>query len=444
MWRTVGGIAAVLALSAGAPLAENAPSAGSVPGMETVARPVADGNLREVVAALRARFRLDTREGLAALREFSLGVLREGLKDEDPYERCYAASALAEQGDWSGTGVLETGLASSDPGLRRAAIEGLGEIGRGEALRILRRIYSESDSFGQLLVLQGLRSGGSAEALDLLVEAVRHADGSLRLQAVENLGLLGDARAIPVVRGVLAREDARMFERVTAAHALLRLGDRSGVSLLLAALEGAPGTGRAAATLALGYAKEKRLVPVLTKLLRDPELDVTIAAAAALSRYGKKDGLPRLRQALEDEDAFTRRHVAMLLEHVEYGIAREVVLAGLEAGDVGVRLAAAHVVGVAGDAQDIGALTKLMHADEDPMVRADVAWALGRMSSRKVIEPLVELVQEEAPTVRYTAADGLARAAGRLIGAGKAGRREGEIAAESTRHQRKAARRNVS
>ncbi|MBI2962935.1 MAG: HEAT repeat domain-containing protein [Deltaproteobacteria bacterium] len=438
-------LASLLLLSASASLWGSVSFAGSVPGGETtVARPVAEGNVRAAVAALRARFRLDTPQGLAALREFSLGVLRGGLQNEDPYERCYAASALAEQGDWSGAGVLETGVASSDPGLRRAAIEGLGEVGQGEALRMLRRIYAESDSFGQLLVLQGLRSGGSAEALDLLIEAVRHADASLRLQAVENLGLLGDARAIPAVRGALAREDVRMFERVTAAHALLRLGDRSGVSLLLAALEGAPGAGRAAATLALGYAKEERLVAVLEKLLGDSELDVAIAAAAALSRYGKRDGLPRLRQALEDEDGFTRRHVAMLLEHVEYGVAREVVLAGLEAGDVGVRLAAAHTIGVAGDAKDIGALTKRIAADEDPLVRADVAWALGHMSSHEVIEPLIELVQEEAPTVRYTAADALARTAGRLIGPGKEARWKGEIAAASARHQWKAARRNVS
>jgi HEAT repeat protein len=436
---------AVFVLAAAAPGAPSSPPPGSsVPAIETVARPVAHGNSGETVGALRMQFRLDTRAGLVALRDFSLGVLREGLKDEDPYERCYAASALAGQGDWSGAGILENGVTASDPGLRRATIEGLGEIGRGEALRMLRRIYAESGPFGQLLVLQGLRSGGSAEAFDLQIEAVRHAEGSLRLQAVENLGLLGDARAIPAVRGLLARQDVRMFERVTAAHALLRLGDRSGVPLLLAALGGAPGTGRAAATLALGYAKEERLVPVLTKLLQDSEIDVTIAAAAALSRYGKKDGLPRLRQALEDKDAFTRRHVAMLLEHVEYDVAREVVLAGLEASDVDVRLAAAHMVGVAGDARDIGALTKLMRSDEDPMVRADVAWALGHMSSRKVIDPLIELVQEEVPTVRYTAADGLARTANRLIGAGNEGRREAGLAGTSVWHQRNAARRNTS
>src|SRR5438093_4972085 len=171
-WRTAGGIAAVVLFSAGVPLAESVSSATSAVGREIVARPVVDRNVREAVEALRARFRLDSPEGLGALRELSLGVLREGLKDEDPYERCYAASALAEQGDWSGVGVLETGVASSDAGLRRAAIEGLGEIGRGDALRILRRVYAESDPFDQLLVLQGLRSGGGAEAFDLLIEAV--------------------------------------------------------------------------------------------------------------------------------------------------------------------------------------------------------------------------------------------------------------------------------
>jgi HEAT repeat protein len=390
--------------------------------------PTTDENLRQAVERLRKRFRLDTREGLAALRELSLGVLREGLKNDDPYERCYAASALAAQGDWSGGAVLEDGVASSDMGLRRAAIEGLGDVGGGEALRRLRRIYSESNSFDQLLVLQGLR-GGNAESFDLLLQAVRDADGGLRMQAVENLGILGDARAIPVVRPLLAREDLQIFERVKAAHTLLRLGDRSGVPLLLAALEGAPGSARAAATLALGYAKEERFIPVLRKLLRDSEIDVTIAAAAALSRYGKKDGLARLENALVDSDTFTRRHGAMLLEHVEYRVAHGVVLGGLGAGDVDVRLAAAHVVGVAGDAEDIGALTHLMHSDEDPMVRAGVAWALGHMTSGKVIDPLVELVQEEAPAVRHTAADGLARTVSKLIGPPKEGQPDERLAA---------------
>ena len=440
--RTLRGVAVVLALSIDVGLTAEVPPARSAPANATVASAAA--SLRGEVETLRRRFRLESREGLSALRDFSLTVLRDGLKDDDPYERCYAASALAEYGDWSGAKVLDVGVASSDPGLRRAAIEGLGQIGRGEALRILRRIYAGSDSFGQLLVLEGLRGGASAEALDLMTEAVQHSDGSLRLQAAENLGLLGDPRAIPAVRGLLAREDARIFERVTAAQALLRLGDPSGVPLLLTALDGAPGTGRAAAVLALGYAKEQRFVPVLQKLLHDPEIDVTIAAAAALSRYGRKDGLPRLRQALADDDSFTRRHVAMLLEHVEYGVAHEVVLAALEVDDLGVRLAAARVVGVAGDATDIAALTKLMRNDEDPMVRADVAWALGRMPSHEVIEPLIELLQQGVPTVRYTAADGLARTTNRLIGTGNDGRKREGLVATPAGSQRKAARRNVS
>ena len=440
--RAIGGLAALLAVATGAPRADDASPPRSAPGMESMAHPTADENLRGAVEKLRKRYRLDSREGLAALRDLSLGVLREGLKDDDPYERCYSASALAAQGDWSGGTVLEEGVASSDVALKRAAIEGLGDIGRGEALRRLRQIYSESDSFGQLLVLQGLRGSG-AESFDLQIKALGDADGGLRMQAVENLGLLGDRRAIPAVQAILGRQDVQMFERVKAAHALLRLGDRSGVPLLLAALEGSPGTGRSAATLALGYANENRFVPMLTKLLRDPEIDVDIAAATALSRYGRKDGLPQLQQALADQDTFTRRHGAMLLEHVQYGVAREVVLSGLEASDVGVRLAATHVVGVEGDAKDIGALVKLMHSDEDPMVRAAVAWAFGHMANRKVVDPLVELVQEQAPEVRHTAADGLARTVSKLIGPADEGRQNERFAA-SARPQTRASRRNFS
>jgi HEAT repeat protein len=443
--KIVCGIGALFALSTAPRLAAERAYAGEVPLTGTAAGASIDGNVGKRIGALRDRFPLDSKEGLTALHDLSLAVLRDGLKESDPYERCYAASALAAQGDWSGSQVLEVGVASPDPGLRRAAIEGLGEIGRGQALRMLRRIYGESDTFGQLLVLQGLRGGGSTEALDLLTEAVRNTDGSLRLQAVENLGLLGDRRAIPAVRGLLAREDVRMFERVTAAHALLRLGDRSGVPLLVAAIGGAPtGGSRPAATLALGYAKEERYVTLLTRLLDDAEIDVTMAAAAALSRYGKKDGLTRLRRALDDPDGFTRRHAAILLEHVDYGVAHEVILAGFDAEDVDVRIAAVHAVGVAGGADDVRALTRLMHAESDPLVRADVAWALGHISNQTVIDPLVELVQDQEPAVRYTAADGLARTTNRLNGKAGDGRRIEGLIAVPARQTGNPAKRRIS
>ena len=88
--------------------------------------------------------------------------------------------------------------------------------------------------------------------------------------------------------------------------------------------------------------------------------------------------------------------------------------------------------------------THLMHSDEDPLVRAGVAWALGHMTSRKVIDPLVELVQEEAPAVRHTAADGLARTVSKLIGPPKEGQQNERLAATSARPQTRGSRRNVS
>jgi len=51
----------------------------------------------------------------------------------------------------------------------------------------------------------------------------------------------------------------------------------------------------------------------------------------------------------------------------------------------------------------------------DPLMRAQIAWSLGRISQPSAIVTLIELVQEQDPAVRYTAADALDRTAQRLV-----------------------------
>ena len=55
------------------------------------------------------------------------------------------------------------------------------------------------------------------------------------------------------------------------------------------------------------------------------------------------------------------------------------------------------------------------HRANDPIVRADVAWALGRIGRPKCIEPLLDMIAQPEPAVRYTAADALARTTSRLL-----------------------------
>jgi HEAT repeat protein len=57
----------------------------------------------------------------------------------------------------------------------------------------------------------------------------------------------------------------------------------------------------------------------------------------------------------------------------------------------------------------------MVGVNEDPIVRANLAWALGRVGNPSVIALLLDLIRERDPAVRYTAADGLARTASRLL-----------------------------
>ena len=65
--------------------------------------------------------------------------------------------------------------------------------------------------------------------------------------------------------------------------------------------------------------------------------------------------------------------------------------------------------------QAVDPLTDSLRTTADPIMRADVAWALGRIAGPRCIDPLMGMVVEPDPAVRYTAADALARTSNRLL-----------------------------
>jgi HEAT repeats len=78
-------------------------------------------------------------------------------------------------------------------------------------------------------------------------------------------------------------------------------------------------------------------------------------------------------------------------------------------------------IGLSGGADEVGLLVRLADQAADPIARAEVAWALGRIGSRGSVAPLIAMVSELDHTVRYTAADALDRTAIRLLQGGSAG-----------------------
>ncbi len=394
----------------------------SDPSMTVISTMVERGDFWGATARLGSSYRFDRPAGLLALRRFSVLVLRRELQEYDTYERCYAISALAAAGDrdqiarlvriFQGTGNL---------GLRMAVADGLGDVGDADAVEALGQLYTYIEPSYRRIVVDGAAEAHDPGAIELLSRALTISDRATRLTAARGLGQLGNRRAIRVLRQFAAAVQDP-FERATAAYSLLRLGDSSAEEIAeLILRDHVDDHARAVAALALGRARDPRVVALLRAAIADHNIDVQVGAAVALTHYADPGGAEYLKAAMRDEDSTTRLYVGQLLDEVEFHDAREVVLAAAASADPELSLRGIRAIGLSGGDHDVEFLVSLADKSGDPMVRAEVAWALGRIGTRGCVAPLIVMISEPDYAVRYTAADALDRTAMRLLQGESAG-----------------------
>jgi HEAT repeat protein len=388
----------------------------SDPAMAAIRNLVAKGDLSGATSKLNTTYRFDQESGLIALRQFSIIVLQRGLKEHDLFEQCYAASALAEGGENQALQMLaNTFQTNPDVSVKMAVADGLGEVGDRRAVAILRHLYQHGEMLDRRIIVNALSSVTDPGAIVILSDAARQSDPAVQIAALKGLGRIGNRGAKPLLR--LALVKAQTFERVTAAQALLMLGDNSGVGLLRTTLnDHSDGNARAMAAVALGYAHDPASVPMLEQALTDQNIDVRIGAAAALTHYHDPGAMAYLKGAIRDPDQVTRRHAAQLFDDTAFDEGRPIFVKALSSPDADVQLAAVRTLGTAGGDAEVELLGRLLRVSKDPITRADVAWSLGRIGSPNGIEMLLAMVQDPDPAVRYTAADGLDHTAIHLLG----------------------------
>jgi len=392
------------------------------PSMTVISSMVERGDLWGASARVGSSYRFDQPAGLMALRRFSVLVLRRGLQEYDPFERCYAASALAAAGDRDEIAQLvKIFQGTRKPDLKMAAADGLGDVGDADAVEALEQLYSWTDPSHRRVVVNGVAEAHDPGAIELLTHALTVSDQMTRLTAARGLGQLGNRGAIRVLRRFQAGAQDP-FEKATAAYSLLRLGDRAAEEIAEAILRGrVDDDARAMAAVALGRARDPRVVTLLREAMRDHNIDVRIGAAVALTHYDAPAGAAYLRAAIRDGDSITQLHVGQLLDEVDFQTAREVVMAAVASPDPDLSLLGIRAIGLLGGAGDVGFLVGLSDGTIDPIARAEVAWALGRIGTAGSVVPLIAMVSDPDRTVRYTAADALDRAAIRLLGGEGAG-----------------------
>ena len=168
----------------------------------------------------------------------------------------------------------------SQVNLRDHAVEALGAIADPRAVPELRRIWQTSnDLTWNAAVIRALARLGQGDIAAKLLELARVAGDPLAPSALVGLGYLGSPEALPIVQEAIAsRSEALVIAATEAAATLLARpalkseAIRDRLAALLADADASPAV-RQAALAALIKLNDPRLVPTLTAVARDANLE---------------------------------------------------------------------------------------------------------------------------------------------------------------------------
>ncbi len=274
---------------------------------------------------------------------------------------CLAATAHADVGDLGAVSAVETlsraepqavdvilqASRSENPNMRANAIEAmeplpdrllpLAQLGAGDPDRVVR--YRALTAIGRLKFRE---MGPTAErhvddpspsvraaAIFAAYECGRPVDVSamvplltnpspiVRINVATLIGLMGEPSAIPMLYDMAKSPMRRanvaesMVVQVTIARAIVQLGDLEMLDVIRAQAYSDLVEVRVMAIDMLGELGDRVYIPAFIQMLKDPTVEVRLAAATALVRLGANDGLSQLRKAArfssEDVAALARK-----------------------------------------------------------------------------------------------------------------------------------------
>jgi HEAT repeat protein len=339
-----------------------------------------------------------------------LDELGRGRLPEEPLVD--ALGAMLRAGDKRPMVTLVALLGAPSGSLRRHAAEALRGSVDARAISALAAATVDGERDVRVMAIGELGRLGAREALPELGRALGSGDEETAAAAARALGQLGDRRAVEPLIGALGRSERRV--RREAADALARVADGSAAPSLMRALRTAAPDRRATAIVALGGVVRRHPDATARELLlgyvEGSDTAAALAALDALGAMGDKAAVPRLVHVVESrfDDDVRRRALAALGDSGGDDATRTILsmLAG-DSGDQSVRAEAAWALGKLrrpGDAATAGLVSALRSSS--PAVRANAAAALYRLG--RAPDELLRLLDDRDPAARGNAALALA------------------------------------
>ncbi len=187
-------------------------------------------------------------------------------------------------------------LQNSQPTVRASAVFALGNLKAREHLPLIVRATGDGSPMVADRAFGALRQLG---AIDELFSLLKDDKEAVRLQAVVSLGELHAVDALPRISPLLAQPSSAV--RIAVIHAIARLEGKHLLPDIRPLVNDADRDVRIATLTALGLLEARDSIEDLTRSLVDPDGMIRFAAAGSLCRLGEKSGIPVLLAAAEQE-----------------------------------------------------------------------------------------------------------------------------------------------
>lgn len=252
--------------------------------------------------------------------------------------------------------------------------------------------------------IRALGGIGDKRAVDLLIDILASDHVHAAQEAAKALGHIGDPRAVEPLINVF-RHDWDDTETITAwqkaSTALAAIGQVA-LPALRAALKDESSMVREGVIDALGQLKDAQVVPDLISMLQDEDRLVRAAAAEALGYIGEQQAIEPLVALLVDKDSYVRERTCYAFGDLAGLSVFEALVGVLSDPDPAVRRAAVVNLGRI-DGMHVPALDP----DPEPESRRAAIESLKRAQGERILDLLLEALQDSAGAVRATAARAL-------------------------------------
>jgi HEAT repeat protein len=326
-----------------------------------------------------------------AAKADELQKLLRQLESNDVTVRSDAAHALGKLGDESAVAALARALQDADEYVRKSAVMALRRISGSSAAEALRAALADRSEQVVLQAVNGLRDMRDKGAVEPLIRVLARRERSLQLAATEALVRIGPDAVGPLMATfedkVLRRKIGTQVMKI-----LVDVGPRA-IDALLEAVGQDSQVIQATALSVLGRVGDGRIVkPLIDLFLRDPRMqEAVVATLARLEERGVLDGTEPVHADRDIHppkmvvEAFAGRPRAEVIEQLR--VALENPMPKVR------RFALRVLFSLFGDGASDQFIASL--EDEDVEVKRLTIRILGKLRNKRVIEPLVALVQKE-------------------------------------------------